>query len=83
MNYTIEEVDHAISKLTMERPDNCPNEGHVASEIMQVRKIEMMRWREAERQKGEAQEADPETVRVTPEQAEAIMKQVGFTPKRM
>lgn len=74
-DYPLSEVKAACRAAVLRSPNKMPNEGHVRAEIMKARaaivsKLPMIEARE-----------EPEP-RVTKEQAERILEEAGFKPRR-
>jgi len=47
LDYSIEEIDRAIVDFTIERPDKCPNEGHIKKRIIANRGRDLLKQKPA------------------------------------
>lgn len=74
-DYPLNEVQAACRTAVLSNPNKMPNEGHVKSEIMKARSVTVSKIPKVEH----SEERPP---RVTKEQADAILKEAGFTPRR-
>jgi hypothetical protein len=72
MDYPIDELDAAIASFTLSTPNKCPNEGHIRQVIIANRTAIRARQPKPE---------EPEREKV-PFDAEKIMREVGFRPKK-
>lgn len=77
-DYPLPEVQDACRKWVSESPRRMPNEGDIKTLIAKARHEQWL----ARRANLPEPQAQP-VARVTPEQAAAILQDVGFAPKRM
>ncbi len=74
-DYPLDEVQAACKAAVLSNPNKMPNEGHVKSEIMKARALEVSQMPKLDHY------VEPEP-RVTKEQAAAILKDAGFAPRK-
>lgn len=77
-DFPLDEVKSACRAWVEKNPRKMPNEGDIRREILSVRANAVRAYQVANPQ----QSYEPPAERVTKEQAEAIMLEVGFRPKR-
>ena len=73
-DYPLDEVKAACRAAVLSNPNKMPNEGHIRAEIVKARaKVVQSRPRP---------EPEPRAQRGDPANADRIMREIGFTPRR-
>lgn len=77
-DYPLDEIRAACRSAVIDRPSQMPNEGHIIAQIMAARKSVVAAHRDRLPMTREQPKA-----KVTKEQAEAILRDAGFSVRRM
>lgn len=75
-DYPLDEIRSACRAAVLADPRHMPNEGHIVANIIDLRKVFVAKRK---------RDAEPEQPRerISAEQAAAILRDAGFSPKRM
>lgn len=76
-DFPLSEVQAACRAAVLANPNRMPNEGHVRAEIMRARSNRVAAAPAA------ASQPEPKRERIDGARASEIMREIGFTPRRM
>ncbi|GAB5431269.1 MAG: hypothetical protein EpisKO_06390 [Epibacterium sp.] len=76
-DFPLSEVQAACRAAVLANPNRMPNEGHVRAEIMRARSSRVAAAPAA------ASQPEPKRKRIDGARASEIMREIGFTPRRM
>jgi hypothetical protein len=75
-DYPLEEIRAACRAAVLADPKHMPNEGHIAANIVDARRVFVSKRKRND-------DVEPQRERISAERAADILRDAGFSPKRM